>query len=191
VPDADSFDDYEDPALGIPRGVTPVSTACEADDTITHAPERPSRYCVRVAEPGFVLLPALRLAIGRYLTDRFALGLSYQFHFVIDPESFLGAHRLGAFAEQRVLGQRAHGASFSLHAELAVGRTETPVATAGAPLPPYVNALSGPFNAELGGVLRWHFNPRFAVRATPTFGAALPELQWLLGMAVAAEVSPF
>lgn len=31
LPDADSFDDYEDMAEGIPRGVTPVPSSCTAD----------------------------------------------------------------------------------------------------------------------------------------------------------------
>jgi hypothetical protein len=31
IPDADSFDDYEDVNLGIPRGTTPVSLSCAAD----------------------------------------------------------------------------------------------------------------------------------------------------------------
>ena len=54
VPDADSFDDYENPDLDIPRGVTPVSAECEADGIATGPPILqfddyvPSSYCVRV-----------------------------------------------------------------------------------------------------------------------------------------------
>jgi hypothetical protein len=35
IPDADSFDDYEDPTTGIPRGVTPVPGDCPADGVAT------------------------------------------------------------------------------------------------------------------------------------------------------------
>jgi hypothetical protein len=48
VPDADSFDDYENVDLGIPRGVTPVSVDCRRDGIITgpmHEELYPSKWC--------------------------------------------------------------------------------------------------------------------------------------------------
>lgn len=53
VPDADSFDDYEetDSATGaviVPRGTTPVSEECEADGIVTgpmHDELYPSKWC--------------------------------------------------------------------------------------------------------------------------------------------------
>jgi len=45
VPDADSFDDYEEADSGIPRGVTPASEQCEADGIVTAAGEMPSKFC--------------------------------------------------------------------------------------------------------------------------------------------------
>ena len=62
MPDADSFDDYEDPQLHIPRGVTPVSKSCPADGIATgpldlhgaggqlYATWKPSSYCPRQAK---------------------------------------------------------------------------------------------------------------------------------------------
>ena len=35
LPDADSFDDFEAPSLGVPRGVTPTSKDCVADGQAT------------------------------------------------------------------------------------------------------------------------------------------------------------
>jgi hypothetical protein len=35
IPDADSFDDFEDVSLGIPRGMTPVPGGCPADGVAT------------------------------------------------------------------------------------------------------------------------------------------------------------
>ena len=94
VPDADSFDDYEeyDPDTGmliIPRATTPVSTQCEADGTATgpmlpgstspYPTIEPSSYCVRVAASGFVPGLALRLTPGYFITDSFALSLPLRF----------------------------------------------------------------------------------------------------------------
>jgi hypothetical protein len=53
IPDLDSFDDYEDPEAGIPRGETPLESHCAADGIETGPHDLgfdeyvPSSYCRR------------------------------------------------------------------------------------------------------------------------------------------------
>jgi hypothetical protein len=90
VPDADSFDDYEDASFGIPRGTTPVSVNCAGDGKATGPLDlpnegfttiEPSSYCVRVQSPGLVPNLALRFTPGYFLSKSFALSLPIRFQF--------------------------------------------------------------------------------------------------------------
>jgi hypothetical protein len=93
VPDADSYDDYEDAMLGIPRGTTPLSSKCAADGKSSGPPGikgpkgeiftnyEPTSYCVRVEAPGFVSNLALRLNPGYFVTERFALSMPVRIQF--------------------------------------------------------------------------------------------------------------
>jgi hypothetical protein len=188
VADADSFDDYENSTLGIRRGTTPLSLECQADGTETHAPELPSKYCVRVEEAGFVLVPALRLAFGMWLTHAFALGLVYQWYVTIDPETFLGAQSLAIDGQYVLLGDRAVGASLALTADFGLGRTETPIDSEDVHgNTQTANALSGPLEAGLGLALRAALTPRFAGVGRLRFSERFPELQHGVGLALAFE----
>lgn len=197
VPDADSFDDYEDAAAGIPRGRTPVPGNCPADGIVTGptdvtAPDgepfeqlEPSSYCARVEQPGFAIVPALRLVVGRWLLPRFAVGVLYQGHFGIDADTFFGNQLFGAQAEYLALGVRGRGVTLSLLAELTAGRTETPVPPRDRP----INVLSGPLGAQAGVLVRVWPDDRFAVFASPKLGARFPAGQLLLDLVVGGEVA--
>jgi len=201
VPDGDSFDDYEDPERGVPRGRTPVPGDCSADGTVTGPPgatdvdgERftqlePSSYCVRVEMPGFSIVPALRLAFGRWLLPRFALAILYQGHFGIDADSFFGNQLFGLLAEYFALGVRGRGVTLSLLGGLTVGRTETPVVPKD-PDRASVNALSGPMGLQGGALLRVWPIADFALFASPALGLRFPAGQFTADLSAGAEV-PF
>jgi hypothetical protein len=200
VPDADSFDDYENPELEIPRGRTPVPGNCEADGIATGPTDLrdadgdrfeqliPSRYCVRVETPGVALLPALRLLLGRWLLPQLALGLLYQGYFGIDADGFFGNQLLGVHVEYLALGARGRGITLSLLAELTAGRSETPVPPKdperGSP-----NALSGPLGAQGGALVRAWLGSDFALFAAPAAGFRFPAGQLAVDLAAGAELT--
>jgi hypothetical protein len=201
VPDADSFDDFEDEVAGIPRGRTPVPGNCPADGIVTgptdlEGPDgepfeqlEPSSYCARVEQPGFAIVPALRLSVGRWLLPRFAASVLYQGHFGIDADTFFGNQLFGAQAEYLALGTRGRGVTLSLLVELTVGRTETPVPSSRDPRDRPINVLSGPLGAQGGALLRVWPDDRFAVFASPTLGARFPAGQLLLDLVAGGELA--
>lgn len=187
VADADSFDDYENPDAGIPRGVTPLSTQCEADGIVTRAGELPSKFCARVAEPGFVPIPAIRVAVGAWLLPRLAVSVIYQWHLTIDPERFLGAQSLGVEGQYLLLGRRERGLGVLGVAGVSIGREETPVTQPGPGKT--IHALAGPLGVSAGGAVRYAFGPELALVATPTLGTRFPVTQLTAELALATELS--
>jgi hypothetical protein len=185
VPDADSFDDYENSEFGISRGVTPLSASCEADGIETSAGELPSKYCARVDNPGFVFVPALRLALGLWLTRELALALVYQWHFSIEPQTFFGAQAIALEGQYVFLGDRTLGASLAFLIELGVGRTETPVE--GSEGRETVNALAGPLEATAGVALRYAFSNGLSAIGSLSSGGRFPESQLAVDLALVAE----
>lgn len=188
VPDADSFDDYEEPDSGIPRGVTPVSEQCEADGIVTGAGEMPSKFCVRVADEGFIPVPAVRLAFGVWLLPKVAVAFAYQWYLTIDPERFLGAQLLSVEARYLLAGRREQGFGFMAVASLSVGREETPVPNPKPGAAP-VNGLAGPLGGSLGAVFRYGFTHEVALIGSPALGARFPESQVTVDLSVATELS--
>lgn len=191
VPDADSFDDYQDiDSLGrviVTPGTVPVSTACAADGTETMAPELPSKYCVRVTEPGAALVPALRLAVGTWLLPELAVSVFYQWHFTIDADDPFGDQALGVQAEYLVLGRRDRGLALAMLGALVAGRAETPVSEAKDENGSTVNVLSGPFLAKTGASLRHALRSFGAVVGSVTLGGHFPEPQLELELTLGLE----
>jgi hypothetical protein len=188
IPDADSFDDYEDPFGGIPRGVTPASEQCEADGIVTRAGEMPSKFCVRVADEGFVPVPAVRLAFGAWLLPKLAVAFAYQWYFTIDPERFFGAQLLGVEARYLLAGRREQGFGLLAVASLSVGRQETPVPNPKPGAAP-VNGLAGPLGASIGPAFRYGFTRELALIGSPALGGRFPESQVTIDFSVATELS--
>jgi hypothetical protein len=192
VPDADSFDDYEqrDPVTGVvnvPSGTTPASTQCPADGIETASGEWPSKFCARVMEPGFRAMPALRLAVGRWFLPTLALSAFYQWHFLIEAEEPLGSHLVGVQGEYMIAGQLGRGAALTLFTALAIGRNETPVAAPRYPKSRNVNALAGLLLVESGLVLRVATSRRVALLGTASVGGRLPEAQLELKLGLGVE----
>lgn len=191
VADADSYDDYEEldfqGNVVIPRGSVPASTVCAADGIETRTPELPSKYCVRVHEPGFELVPALRLAVGTWLAPEAAISGFLQWHFVVEAEEPFGSLAIGVQGEYLVAGQRDRGLALAMLAALSAGRTETPVAAAKDAGGSTVNALAGLFLAKTGASLRHAISSFGAVVASAAIGGRFPESQLELELNVGIE----
>jgi hypothetical protein len=190
VPDADSFDDYQE--LGpngeviVPVGTTPASSACEADGRETFSGDWPSKFCARVDESGMEFVPALRLAFGLWMTPKLAVALAYQLHFLISPGRSFGNQSIALEARHLLAGRRDEGLSLSTLVGLSVGRHETPVWSENRKT---VNALSGPLGVSTGLPLRFAFSPAWALVFTPRIGARFPASQLELALALNAERS--
>jgi len=188
VPDADSFDDYEErdsfsDAVIIPRGTTPVSTLCEADGIATSAGEMPSRFCVRVEGPGIAPAPALRLGVGMWVLPKLALVVAYQLYFLIEPERLPGSQSIALEGRYLLAGERGRGFSFAVLAALSYGRDETPVPSD----IETVNALSGPFGVWAGLPMGFAFSPEWALVFTPRVAARFPASQFELDLGLVVE----
>jgi hypothetical protein len=201
VPDGDSFDDFENPEFDIPRGTTPAPGNCEADGIATgpldlrnpsgepFEQELPSRYCVRIEQPGFAFMPALRLLLGGWVLPRLALGFLYQGYFGIDTNDLFGSQLFGVHAEYLALGAQGRGVTLSLLAQLTAGRTETPVPPKD-PERPTPNALSGPLGGLVGALVRVWPVSDFALFVAPAGGFRFPAGQLVIDLSAGAEL-PF
>lgn len=205
VPDADSFDDYEDESAGIPRATTPVSTQCEADGTETgpssvlnrpfsgqpgepNLPGEPSSYCVRVAASGFVPGYALRLTPGYFITESFALSLPMRFQLDSSGGAFgkiqIGARGEVLFSEM----EEATGFPVSWFFGASYGKIEV--------LPPPKDPsrevpwiYAGPIGLNTGVNVRYRIHENFGLIAAPEVDVYLPDLLFNIELSIGAEAA--
>jgi hypothetical protein len=189
VPDADSFDDFEQPELNIPRGVTPVSSKCAGDGqasgplTIINlndglpefTTDEPSKYCVRVETPGIVTNLALRLNPGYWITDTFALSLPFRLQFD-SGEGTLSNMLIGLRGELMFNKQEeATGFPISWFFGFTYGQIQAkPPPKDPARPAPYV--ISGPFGGHTGFNFRWRVHRNFGLIIGPEIDVQFPDL---------------
>ncbi len=180
VPDADSFDDYEDSALDIPRGVTPVSTKCAADGIETGPPilmfddYQPSKYCVRVERAGIVSNLALRLAPGYFVTDTIAVSIPIRFQFDAGEGSL--SHMLLGVRGELLFSrmEQATGFPVSWFLGFSYGQIQAKPPPKDPSRPaPYV--ISGPVGAHTGINVRWRFERDWGVIFSPEIDFQFPD----------------
>lgn len=188
VPDADSFDDYEEPEFDIPRGITPVSTQCSADGTRTGPGSPvidqetgmpfetflPSKYCVRVEQAGIVMNPALRLAPGYFITDNIALSLPLRFQFDAGEGSL--SHMLIGVRGELLFSrmEQATGFPVSWFLGLSYGQIQAKPPPKDPSRPaPYV--ISGPVAANTGVNVRFRLHRNFGLILAPEIDVMLPD----------------
>jgi hypothetical protein len=214
VPDADSFDDYEeyDPDTGmliIPRATTPVSTQCEADGTETGPgsvqgrafsdppgtppdpnalPPEPSSYCVRVAASGFVPGLALRLTPGYFITESFALSLPLRFQLDSSGGAF-GKIQLGLRGELLFSEMdSATGFPVSWFFGASYGKIEVkPPPKDPSREVPWV--VGGPLGLNTGVNVRYRIIRNFGVIVSPEVDLYLPDLLLNLEISIGAEAA--
>ncbi len=188
VPDADSFDDFEQADLDIPRGVTPVSTKCAADgqesgpltliDLSTNQfqfdTDQPSRYCVRVETPGVVTALALRLNPGYWITDTFALSLPFRLQFDAG-QGTLSNMLIGLRGELMFSKmEEATGFPISWFFGVTYGQIQAkPPPKDPARPAPYV--ISGPFGGHTGFNFRFRIHRNFGLVLGPELDVQFPD----------------
>jgi hypothetical protein len=185
VPDADSFDDY-DPGT-TPRGRTPLTANCEADgkpsgptamdvtdkNGLPYTTMTPTRYCVRVAKPGFVPGFALRANLGYFVSDAFAVSIPFRFQFNAGEGSF--AHILLGLRGELMLSQftQPTGTAVSWFFGATYGQIQA------RPEPPDNSSIAGPY--VISGPLGLHTGINIRVRLHRNFGLIFsPEIDVLL-----------
>jgi hypothetical protein len=201
VPDADSFDDFEDVVRGIPRGVTALSTNCAADgepsgplgvpdkDGNPYATMTPSKYCVRVATPGLVPALALRANLGYFITESLAISIPFRFQFVAGEGAFanmlLGLRGELMFSRFR----KPTGTAFSWFFGANYGQIQArPKAPSGSTVEgPF--AKSGPFGFHTGMNVRIRLHRNFGLIISPELDVLIPALLFHADVSAGVETS--
>ncbi len=184
VPDADSIDNYNQTADLV------TGSSCPADGIVTVFPQLPSRYCARVDPGGLIMSPALRLSLGYFLTERFAVAGVFRFQFEAG-EGSLSAILLGGRAEFMVYGAgQPKGFMASIFAGGTVGQIQP------RPLPPeglgrgdVPFIVSGIAGGHVGGNLRYRFHRSFGVLASPEVDIQLPTFLLNIDLTFGVEAS--
>jgi len=200
VPDSDSFDDYADDELGIPRGRTPVPGNCDGDGDPSGPTDlldeegnpfptlEPSRYCVRVETPGVVTNLALRLNPGYFLSDSFALSIPFRFQFDAGEGSF--SHMLIGLRGELLFSEMKTATGFPV--SWFFGATYGQIQAKPPPKDPSRDApyvISGPFGLHTGINVRWRIHRNFGLIASPEIDVQLPHFLLNGDLAIGAEAA--
>jgi hypothetical protein len=191
LPDADSED-----SLSAEQG--PLGGNCSADGVVTgpthYDPAAgtgllPSRYCVRVKNPGFVPNLALRAAIGHFITDN--IGLSAILRFQLSAgKGTLANMLIGARGEYMLTERKSKGLMLSAYAGATFGQIQgKPSAqgdTAGSPF-----AKSGLMGAHVGANVRYRFAPNYGVYAAPEIDVQFPSFMLNFDLTLAGLEAAF
>jgi hypothetical protein len=200
VPDGDSFDDYENPLLDIPRGRTPVPGNCDADGQPTGPLDlrdmdgnmftsiEPTKYCVRVETPGIVNNLALRLNPGYFLSDSFAISLPIRFQFDAGQGSF--SHMLIGVRGELLFSPvtAATGFPISWFFGATYGQIQAkPPPKAVDRAAPYVT--SGPLGLHTGVNVRFRIHRNFGFIVSPEIDFQLPGILFNADLAGGIEAA--
>jgi hypothetical protein len=182
VPDADSGD-----------SVGPLGGNCSADKKVTGPGQPgglfPSRYCVRVKNPGFVPNLALRAAIGRFVTDRISVAAILRFQFSAG-QGTLSHMLLGARGEYLLSDPKATGLLVSGFAGFTFGEIQAqPSADGTTKGAPYVK--SGLMGVHAGANFRYRFSPNFGIYGAPELDLQLPTVLFNLDLVFAGVEAAF
>ena len=188
------------PIVAVERARTPVPGNCSADGIVTGPTDPnvrdpdgnpftqllPSKYCVRVEQPGMVSNLALRLNLGYFLSDSFALSLPVRFQFNAGTSSF--SHMLiglrgevlfsPATTATGLLGGFFFGGTY--------GQIQVkPPPKAPGRAAPY--AKSGPVGGHVGVNVRYRFIRNFGLIASPEVDVQFPGLLFNIDLMLGAE----
>jgi hypothetical protein len=205
VPDADSYDDFEkvDTMSGrieIPRGITPLSTSCSGDGKETGPADvpgkndlpyptiEPSSYCARVPKSGFVVNPALRLNLGYFITQSFALSVPLRFQFSAGKGSL--SHMLIGLRGELAFSapETATGIPISWFFGGSYGQVQAkPPPKDPKRAAPYV--ISGPFGINTGLNARFRVHRNFGFIVSPEIDVLLPDFLFNIDLSAGVEAA--
>jgi hypothetical protein len=191
LPDGDSQDSLS-PTNG------PLGGNCSGDgivtgpmqyDPMTGTGLLPSRYCVRVKNPGFVPNFALRAAVGHFITPEIGLSAIMRFQFS-SGNGALASVLLGARGEYMLTPIRSQGLMLSAFAGATLGQIQAkPPATGDTEGSPF--AKSGLAGAHIGGNVRYRINPNFGVYASPEIDVQFPSFMLNIDLTLAGVEAAF
>jgi hypothetical protein len=198
IPDADSFDDFENAAAGIPRGRTPASTSCKADGKPSGPLDlkdlngkpfttlEPSSYCVRVEKPGLVPNLALRLNPGYFVSKRFALSVPLRIQFAAGAGSM--SHILVGLRGELLMSKmdKATGVPVSWFFGGTFGQIQAKPPPKD-PKRPAPYAVSGPFGLHTGVNVRIRIHRNFGFIISPELDLQVPDLLFNIDLAGGVE----
>lgn len=160
--------------------------------TVMDQPELQAKNCKVAVNPGgFVPVPLLNLAVGYYLTPRFALALTGRVQFRRGQGPLAGL-TVGGRGEYLLTKPARDGARFGLLAGVSVGQIQA--------RPPAEGSRKGPFatNANINGVgaavtlgarAGYRFVPNFGVNFTPAVNLGLPNFLLALDLSAGIELA--
>ncbi|HMI93840.1 MAG TPA: hypothetical protein VK509_20845 [Polyangiales bacterium] len=185
----------------VPRGRTPAPGNCSADGTATgpldvQNPEAaegilfteymPSKYCVRVEQPGIVANLALRGNFGYFLSDSFALSLPLRFQFNAGTSSF--SHMLIGLRGEYLFSPPTTATGFL--AGFFFGATYGQIQVKPPPKDPLraaPYAKSGPVGAHVGVNLRYRLHRNFGLIVSPEVDVQFPGFLFNMDLMGGAE----
>ena len=188
------------PIVAVERARTPVPGNCSADGTVTGPTDPnvkdpdgnafttllPSKYCVRVEQPGIVSNMALRLNVGYFLSDSFALSLPVRFQFNAGESSF--SHMLIGLRGEVLFAPATTAtgllAGFFFGATYGQIQVKPPPKDPTRPAP---YAKSGPAGAHVGVNVRYRFIRNFGLVASPEVDVQFPGLLFNMDLMLGAE----
>jgi hypothetical protein len=205
IPDADSWERNpnadDDPATDdeyrpASDPASPIGDECPADGEVSGWSEEPgvfpnylpTRYCARVDAAGFVMMPAMRVAIGYFVIPRLSVAavLRYQFE---AGDGTLSSILLGGRAEYMILGgDTAKGFMLSAFAGMTAGQIQPkPPPQSDGQTAPFV--ISGIGGAHVGAGLRYRFHRNFGVVLTPELDLQFPNFLLNIDTTLGAEAA--
>jgi hypothetical protein len=158
---------------------------CPADGTVSGPdedafqaigyPYYPTRYCARVNASGFVMAPAMRVAIGYFVLPRLSLAaiLRYQFN---AGKGTLANMLLGGRGEYLFVGgdvATGFGASLFLGVTAGQIQPQPPPQKANQPAPFLISGIGG---ANAGFAFRYRFHRNFGLVLAPEFDLQFPNI---------------
>jgi len=191
VPDADSFDRQINPQQASNEcAADGVQTGPNVDAENNPIMNYPSRYCVRINEPGMVFLPALRLALGYFVLPSLSLAGIFRFQFEAG-QGTLANMLLGGRAEYIFYGgESATGLTLSgfLGGTLGQIQAKPPQEQEGG-LAPFI--ISGMGGAHIGVTARYRLHRFAGVFFSPEFDFQFPSVLMNVDLTIGAEVALF
>ena len=202
VADADSYEGTPADALAADPSLPPFrvnpSQECPADgnysgpDAVNFTDKGfsyyPTRYCARVNASGFVMTPALRVAIGYFVLPRLSLAaiLRYQFN---AGQGTLANMLVGGRAEYLFVGGSAAkglGISAFLGATAGQIQPQPPPEKAGQSAPYLISGIGG---AHVGVAVRYRFHRNFGLVLSPELDLQFPNFLLSIDPTLSAEAA--
>ncbi len=170
----------------------PPRTTNTSDPNMPYIPggdDCSAQFCVRVLEPGFLPVYAMRAIAGWYFIDRLgvALWMRYQFNSGRTAQAIPSNLQFGGRLQLRITKPRATGFELMSAVGMSFGQIQIKPDQAGASEEPYID--SGLNGAQLGVTATWRFWKYFGISLTQEFMFQFPNFLFVMETYAGVEVS--